>query len=91
MPSAGADSSAVVPDGSPSATTVTVLIVSSVVVLMIVSDPDGVTSLDEPFSVVVSPLVDGTTTVDSVTLVTCVTVVPLTASELALRLFEFCL
>ena len=74
---------------------VTVLMISSVVVVVVVtmaSDAAGVISLDDPFSVVaVSALVDGTTTVDSVTFTTCVTVVPFTASELALRLLESCL
>ncbi len=89
--SGGADSSADVPNTLSSSPTVVVLITSSVVVVVIiVSDPVGVISFVEPFSVV-SSLVDGITTVDSVTLVIWVTVVPLTASELALRLFESCL
>lgn len=66
LPSIVADSSA---DASPSPTTVVVFVTSSVVVVIIISDPDGVISFDDPFSVV-SPLVDGTITVDSVTFVT---------------------
>jgi len=91
LTSGGADSSADVPNTLSSSPTVVVLITSSVVVVVIiVSDPVGVISFVEPFSVV-SSLVVGITTVDSVTLVIWVTVVPLMASELALRLFESCL
>jgi hypothetical protein len=88
IPSAGADTSANVPNASTSSPTVVVFVISSVVT--IVSVADGVTSFVDPFSVV-SALVDGITTVDSVTFVICVTVVPLTASELALCLLESCL
>jgi hypothetical protein len=70
LTSADADPSTDVPNASTSPATVVVLITSSVVVVVIiVSDPDGVISFVEPFSVV-SPLVDGITTVDSVTFVT---------------------
>jgi len=70
--SIGVDSSADVANASPSPTTVVVFVTSSVVVVVVViiiSDSDGVISLDGPFSVV-SSLVDGTTTVDSVNFVT---------------------
>jgi hypothetical protein len=69
--SIGVDSSADVANASPSPTTVVVFVTSSVVVVVviIISDSDGIISLDGPFSVV-SSLVDGTTTVDSVNFVT---------------------
>jgi hypothetical protein len=70
IPSVGADSSGAVVNPSVSSTTVVLFITSSVVVVvMIISDPDGIISLDGPFSVV-STVVDGTITVDSVTFVT---------------------
>lgn len=91
---AGVDSSAGVADVPSASTTVVVFFTSSVVVVaaagVIVSEPDGAASFAVPFSVV-SVSVDGTTTVDSVVFVTGVTVVPLTASELAFRLFDVCL
>lgn len=72
---------------SPS--TVVVFVISSVVVVVVitVSEPDGGISFVESFSVI-SSVFDGIITVVSVTFVT---VVPFTASELALRLVEFCL
>lgn len=87
LTSAGADSFV---DASPSTagalTISSVTVVVVVVVVRIGSEADGLFSLVEPFSVVSFIAV-----VVSITLVTCVTVVPLTASELALRLFDNCL
>lgn len=78
LPSVAADSSAGVADVSFPSTKLAGFLTSS-----FVSEPVGATSFEVPFSVV-SLLVVGAATVESVAFVP---VVPLTVSELALRLF----